>query len=224
MRRFYDTLQRFKTRTLLERIRDPRGEHSTPAGDALTHGITLEQLQGDVLQPGELLLDLFVSPQQTYLFAVSADSCRMVLLPGGHSRLSSQVFLYADLMATSERATRDAYPPARMMSLQQTLGHSLLEPAGDLITAAQHVVVAPDGFFAAIPFGTLILEDGRMLMETRDVVEVPSASVLEWARSSHPATSEAACLVTVDGGGSNHGLKGARRESTRSRNATRAST
>ena len=208
--RFYDTLQRFKTRTLLERIRDPR-EGGAPISGAMTNAITLERLQRDILQPGELLLDLFVSRDATYLFAVSPDSCRMVSLPGWRSRLTDKMALYSDLLSATDRPTRESYPPERMAEIQRTLGQAMLEPVADLLAPSQRVVLAADGFFASIPWGTLRVEDDAMLMESKDVVEVPSASVLGWVRERSARSSRVTALVALEGGDERE-LSGARRE------------
>jgi tetratricopeptide (TPR) repeat protein len=211
VRRYYDTLQRFKTRTLLERIRDPRGEPGPRVGGALARSLTLAQLQHDVLRPGELLLDVFVSRDEAHLFAVSVDSCRMVALPGARSRLADQVRLFADLLSSADHATRDSYPAERLAGMQQALGASVLASVGDLVAGAQQLVVAPDGFYSSIPFGTLMLDDATMLMERVEVLEVPSASVLEWARRRAAHRARAASLLAVDGG-AERGLAGARHE------------
>jgi tetratricopeptide (TPR) repeat protein len=212
VRRFYDTLQRFKTRTLLERIRDPRGG-AAPVAGTLARTTTVARLQQEVLRPGELLLDLFVSRHETYLFAVSPDSCRLVSLPGARSKLAEQVTLYADLLSASDRITRDAYPPERFAAVQRALGRVVLGPVEDLVSGATRVILAPDGFHASVPFATLIVGDDHALLETKDLVEVPSASVLEWARAkTNPARdAEITSIVAVTDGSASE-LRGAQRE------------
>ena len=212
LRAFYDTLQRFKTRTLLERIRDPRGEDGTPIEGALSQTITVSRLQ-ELLRPRELLLDLFCSAHQTYLFAVSREECRLVSLPGWRSEFSGQIALYADLLSASSRRTRDAYPPERLAATQRALGHAILKPVADLLAASDHMIVAADGCYASIPFGTLVPgDDGKLLIDTKTVVEVPSASVLEWARSAPAMDAGQAASMLAITEGSKSNLRGARHE------------
>src|SRR5262249_4946642 len=117
--RFYDSLQSFKTRALLDRIKDPRGKE-TLAG-AIARPITFATLQGSVLHRGELLLDMVVGGDRSYMFAVTTDSCRLVTLPGWRSPLRDQVNLYADLLAVPAKGPDDA-SGARIKTPQRVLG------------------------------------------------------------------------------------------------------
>lgn len=209
VREFYDTLQRLKTRTLLERIRDPRGDKAIPIEGAMVNAVALDRVQHEVLHEGELLLDMFASRDETFLFAVSADSCRLVALPGWTSTLAEQIRLYAGVISSSANETRDAYTPERMVAMQRALGHAVIAPVADLLAGATRVFVAPDGYYASIPFGTLTTgDDDHMLMETREVIEVPSASVLDWARQQHAGSSASMTMVAVaDAAASKHSFQ-----------------
>jgi CHAT domain-containing protein len=75
------------------------------------------------------------------------------------------------------------------------------------------VFVSPDGFFAAVPFAALVLETAagpRPLIERTDVVTVPCAGVLAWARSRGGGTGEPGVVAMT--GGDVRGLPGARGE------------
>ncbi|HET6348775.1 MAG TPA: CHAT domain-containing tetratricopeptide repeat protein [Candidatus Krumholzibacteria bacterium] len=201
VRAFYDALQRFKTRTLLERIRDPRGDRAVPIADTFGNAIGLGRLQRGMLHDGELLLDMVVSPAETFLFAVSPDSCRLVSLPGSHSALAGQMELYAGVLSTRSSETRDGYSPARIAAMQQSLGRVILGPVADLIAKADRVFIAPDGCYTFIPLGTLTDGSGAdMLMEARDVVEVPSAAVLAWARANRAGKTTRMQMIAVADG------------------------
>ncbi len=198
VRSFYDTLQRFKTRTLLERIRDPRGNGAAPLEGTMVDTVALERLQHDVLRDDELLLDMFVGQRETYLFAVSPDSCRLVLLPGARSTLAKQLRLYADVISASAADTRSAYTSERVAAMQRALGRAVISPVADLVANSARVFIAPDGYYASIPIGTISDgEDDRMLMELRDVIEVPSASVLHWARGASPDSAASTTMIAV---------------------------
>jgi len=203
--RFYDSLQRFKTRALLDRIRDPRGKEAL-AG-AMARPITASTLQGTVLRPDELLLDIAVGAEHSYMFAITTDSCRVVTLPGWRSPLRQQAYLYADLLS---QVGNDA-PDRRITTAQRRLGDAVLGQVSDLIAGAKRVMIAPDGFYAAIPFGTLMPGGREMLLESREVIDVPSASVLAWAREDTSASHTAASMIAVEGGSKDR-LAGAHRE------------
>jgi len=212
VRRFYDALQRFKTRTLLERIRDPRGDDAATLGTSVARPITASRLQTDVLQPGELLLDLVVSKDESFMFAVTADSCRLVPLPGWQSDLAEKTTLYADLLAEPSGKVRDDYPPERLAATQRALGQTILDPVRDLITAAHRIIFAPDGFYASIPLGTLVTGTGGMLLESKEVMDVPSASVLEWTRAQRARVVREGTSMVAVADESGAGLSGARHE------------
>jgi CHAT domain-containing protein/tetratricopeptide (TPR) repeat protein len=180
-RAFFDCMQRFKTRSLLDRISEPRTEAEPAAGQRVA---TIDELQGHVLRPGELLLEFFVGSAESYLVAVTPDSLRLVKLPGPDSPLAESIDLYHRAVASADLILQSDFPPERLAPIQQSIGMAMMGEVADLVENAQCVFVAPDGFFASIPFGTLMLGDSsRMLMETKDVVQIPSASVLALQRS-----------------------------------------
>jgi len=194
---FYDALQRFKTRTLLERIDDPRGGNPLDAGGGVARPVTVSRLQASVLQPGELLLDMVVSRDTTFMFAVTVDSCRMVALPGSHSDLEKKALLFAALLSEPSAEVRGAYPIARMNLIQRTMGKIMIDPVADMVASARRVIFAPDGFYTLIPPGTLVMGANEVLLASKDVMEVPSASVLAWARATHGAKRANASMVVV---------------------------
>lgn len=181
---FFDAVQLVKTRALLDRITDPRfGPSKATRPRRLA---TLDDLQA-VLQPGELLLDVHVGSTRSILAAVTADSLRLVELPNDRSPLAESVRLFRTLLASPDEALRREYPPERVAAMQRAIGRAVLGGVADMVQASTRVFVAPDGYLAAVPFGTLMLDDGgEVLMAARDVIEVPSASVLVLQRAVEP--------------------------------------
>jgi hypothetical protein len=135
-----------------------------------------------VLSPGEVFVDYFVGSKTTVAFAVTADSTRFVELEGPDSPLAERVDLFRSIVASADPALRAHYPVERVADIQRSLGSAVLGWAGDVLHPATRVIVAPDGFFASVPFGALIVGDD-VLMAHRDVVQVPSATVLVLQRS-----------------------------------------
>jgi CHAT domain-containing protein/tetratricopeptide (TPR) repeat protein len=180
---FFDAMQRVKTRTLLDRITEPRFGAEEIEGRWSRRVATLDDLQA-VLQPGEAVLDFYVGSDRSYLAAVTTDSLRVVELSGPDSPLAERVRLFRSLLASPDPALREQYPAERMATLQRALGRDVLGSVADLIETSTRVFVAPDDYFAAIPFGVLVArEGGRELMADRDIVQVPSASVLVLQRA-----------------------------------------
>ncbi|HXV14974.1 MAG TPA: CHAT domain-containing protein [Candidatus Krumholzibacteria bacterium] len=180
---FFDAMQRVKTRALLDRITEPRFGADEIEDRWSRRVATLADVQA-VLQPGEALLDFFVGSQESHLAAVTADSLRVVTLPSPDSPLAERVRLFRTLLASEDPDLRGQYPAERMTALQRALGRDVLGAVGDIIESSTRVFTAPDDYFAAIPFGILITDDGDSpLMARCDIVQVPSASVLVLQRS-----------------------------------------
>ena len=208
---FFDAMQRVKTRTLLDRITEPRFGADDIEGRWARRVATLGDLQA-VLTPGEAVLDFHVGSRRSFLVAVTPDSSRLVELPGPDSPLAERIHLFRNILASPDPSMREEYPVERIATIQRALGRDVLGSVADMVLASSRVFVAADGYFAAIPFAMLIVgDDTGALLVARDVVQVPSASVLVLERS----TSATACvsdaqLVAV--GESESNLAGARDE------------
>ncbi|UCF06041.1 MAG: tetratricopeptide repeat protein [bacterium] len=189
----FNIFQRFKARTLLERITEPRHRTETEPEFADLPVATLSRLKQDVLNPGELFLDFFVGHNTCYLFAVTRDSCRVVKLPGFHSDLPERIGLFLRVTGKPPRSSgSDADVEA--VGLQVALGKAVLGEVADLVTDASLLLIAPDSYFGNLPFGLLIVEGGREpkieLLESKEIHYVPSATVLQWLRKRRPADTE----------------------------------
>lgn len=173
----FDRLQAFKARTLLERMAGPGAE---PPARGASDAATLAALQAGVLRPGELLLDFYLGPDVSFLFAVTADQARAARLPG-EAGLAERVRLYHGLLAAppppgaarptgarSPASARAAAPTPRGDAVTEAgaaLARDLLGAAADLLAQASRVVVSPDGVLNLLPFGELPL-DGLPLDES----------------------------------------------------------
>jgi tetratricopeptide (TPR) repeat protein len=207
VRAFFDTVQRVKTRTLLDRIGDPR-----PGGGefAAYRPVTLRDTQR-ALRPGELLLDFFAGDAGSLVFAISADSCRLVDAAGARSPLAERVDLFRRIVAEPDPSERAEYSAERIAAMQRALGREVLGAMGDLIDAASRVFVSPDGFYAGIPFGLLMPGDAPLMAE-RDVILVPSASLLTIERAEARETCDGVAHIVALAAKSGMRLPGARDE------------
>lgn len=207
---FFNAVQRMKARTLLDRITEPRLNTPMDEHPWSKQVATLRDLQA-VLQSGEVMLDFCVGAQSSFLVAVTADSARVVRLPGPESPLSDRIRLLRALVSTNDAALRAQYPPARLAIMQHALAADLLGPALETVMQAQRVLVSADGFLAAVPFGILIPRaGGNVLMSDHDIVQVSSASVLVLERKREAECTGGARIVAV--ASSSGKLKGARDE------------
>ncbi len=190
----YDVLQQFKARTLLERMAGPAGALPEPRPP-----VTLRELQGRVLDEGQLLLDAFVGREDAWLFAITARGVRVVHLPAADS-LAMAVQLYREIVATPPAEPRDAALEAVRRRAARSLSERLLGGVADLVASSHRVIVAPDGPLNGIAFGELPLAPGgaaeeSALLEHREVIRVPSATLLAGSRARALVPTERALLA-----------------------------
>ena len=190
----FERLQRFKSRTLLERMRGPTVVETTTF-----EPVSLARLQDVVLREGELLIDTFVGPSRAWAFAVTRDSFRVVDL-GDSRRLAETAALHRDLVGRPPRRG-DADPEVATARLRQ-LAFGGLE---DLIGRAQAVLLVPDGTFHRIPASVLF--DGA---GDPEVTRLPSVTTLAWLRELAAAQPVAGSILAIDWAGP--GLPGAKAE------------
>lgn len=234
----FDRLQAFKARTLLERMAGPGAE---PPPRGASADATLAALQTGVLRPGELLLDFYLGPDVSFLFAVTPDQARAARLPG-EAGLAERVRLYHGMLAAAPPVAAASTPGGDAVTAAgAALGRDLLGAVADLIARASRVVVSPDGALNLLPFGELTLDGaagasgaaGAGLSSARgdpvgpapllarcEVARVPAAAVLARARQAARgapggAPGSAPLRLLAVGGGSDAAgrpLAGARRE------------
>jgi tetratricopeptide (TPR) repeat protein len=186
----FDLLQRYKARTLAERILGP----AAPDDSAASSVASLATVQA-ALAPGELLLDAFVGPDLSLLFAVTKSECRPSRLPGDASGLQRLVARYE--VGVQPVAARAASAPDAEAAAD-SLASLLFGGCRDLVATAGTILFAPDGALHVVSLADLPFE-GAPLADRVDLVRAPSASLLVRERA-RPATSPApARMLAVAG-------------------------
>jgi len=227
VREAFDLLQRYKGRTLLERMMGPGGRE-VPVQQA--SAVTLDELQERVLLSGELLLDFTVGPQHSLLFACTRQESRALVLPGEDS-LSGKVRLFHELVATRPGEAASPAEIEAIASTARSLTGSLFSSCADMIARSRHLIVVPDGALNLLPFAYL-LRTSEMSRATgqaespqagpsdagRAVSQAPAATVLAWLRRDADRTggtgSSSRRILALAGRQAEHGeyLAGAKRE------------
>ncbi len=199
----FNILQRFKARTLVDRLTEPRRLSESASELTELPLVELEELQSEVLRPEEVFLDFTVGNEMTYLFAVTRDSCRVLTLPGRKSELPTKISFYLETLGhppatawngVGNEVSRDRLSDndkATMLGENEidrmgaSLFQLLLGQVSDLIAPASRILIAPDSYLSAVPFGALSTSHasgGGLLLETKEIHRVPSATVLKWLR------------------------------------------
>lgn len=176
----FDTLQQYKSRTLQERMMGPAAFDPDNPALPVKPSITLNELQDGILRDGELLLETMTGEDHTILMAITRDDCRAVRLPGVLSPFGTKIDLYYELLAA---------PPASVDRAEiveeagRSLSRLLLDEIADLVQGARRIILVPDGILNLIPLSGLCLPDGERLLDGRDLMRVPSATILAESRS-----------------------------------------
>ncbi len=180
--RAFAFLQRFRSRALIERM---LGEDA--GARAPTDALTLSAIQTRVLVPGELLLDIHAASDQTLVFAVTTDSCRVVRVGMTETRLARNVGICRGLLAAPPSSASGDADLELLARTTATLASALLAGVSDLIAAASGIVYVPDGALHRIPLRPLLAGD-----VDATVLRVPSCAVLALLRDVAPSTAAGA--------------------------------
>ncbi len=205
VREAFDLLQRFKARTLLERMtgpgRDPLAGARAP--------VRAEELMAS-LAPGEVLLDFFVGPDSALVFAVDRAGLSMARLPPGPA-LTRRAELLRELFADPRN---DAMHAALRERAAAAFGAALYRDVAARVRGARAVVLVPDGGLNRIPLEWLpVPGDERALAARRDVWRVPSATLLVALRARRgPPRGHGMLAVAGSRDDRGHPLAGAVRE------------
>ncbi|MBN2070154.1 MAG: tetratricopeptide repeat protein [Candidatus Krumholzibacteriota bacterium] len=217
----FNIFQRYKARTLTERLTEPRRQDGPQSDLSKISPISLSELRHEVLGPGELFLDFVVGDRESYLFAVTAKAVRMAVLPGRKSDFAARVGLYREAVSKRPQSGDRGEAEIDLAGMNRQFGDLILGQVGDLVRGARRLLIAPDNYFSSVPFGALIISDPgdpeseeRQLCESKENQQIPSATMLKWLRvrsgTGKKIDTPARILAVAPGGGAR--LKGAEEE------------
>uniref|UniRef100_A0A832I4V2 CHAT domain-containing protein n=1 Tax=Eiseniibacteriota bacterium TaxID=2212470 RepID=A0A832I4V2_UNCEI len=195
----FDAVQRFRARTLAERM-SGAAETARP----LPRDVRADSLQRAVLRPGEVLLDYVAHHDSTLVVALARDRARAAWLPGD-ATLRPRVSAFLDVVAPSAldgRPLAAATPAAEAARAAAAgLGAIAFSGVAEMVASARRVIVVADGALAAVPFALLAdPATGRALAERAEVVHAPSAAFLSAARARRaPQATPPARILALAG-------------------------
>jgi len=194
----FDFMQRYKARTLGERMRGPGA-----AANTTQRPVDLRSLQERVLRPGELLLDCYLGRDALLVFAVTQDSLRAIQLSGERD-LASRFDLYRQLLATPSTGPDQT---DILAAASRSICRLLWSEVDDLIAASETILWSPDGVLNLVPVGEIPQPASATPTHfgDRPRIRVPSASVLAQLRSAAAgrtaAANRPARILAIAGGG-----------------------
>jgi hypothetical protein len=199
----FDRIQAFKGRTLAERMLGPGSRHERYLSEE-NPSATLTELQGEVLSEDEILLDFYLGPKRSLLFALTRDELKVRELAPA-AELESRLRSYAELLSSPTAADRLALNEVGGR-LARTLFGEDLEYLGN----RRRILASPDGALNLLPFAEL---PG---CEDRSWTRIPSPSILRRLRTqvaARPADGPWSILAIASGTGlAGEALPGALRE------------
>ena len=147
--------------------------------------IEMASVRGEVLRPGELLLQYALGDSSSTLWAVTRDEVRIHRLPV-RKDIESQVEILRFALENPARSTIEQF-----MAPARSLFEMLIGPARDLLSGASEVTIVADGSLNYLPFEVLLTDDSGgdygsapYLVRERPISYVQSASILRQLRAT----------------------------------------
>lgn len=198
------------TRELNERLRQARGEYEEMLARRTRDGTGAIALIGGgrasaravqaSLEPGELLLEYFVTPERLLTFAVTRSGLTTVTSDVNVEDLAARVRLARDLVAA-----RDA-DDARTRRVLGGLHSIVLRPVATagVLRGVRRIIVVSHGVLTYLPLAALIdTATGRYVVQDFAIAHVPSAAALPLlraeSRAAHSSLARAAVFAPFPG-------------------------
>lgn len=153
--------------------------------------LSAQEVQRTLEEPRTLLLEYRLGTSQSFLWAVTGDRLESFVLPG-REEIETRVRRAHQLLSGGNRVAS----AGRLTLLLEDLSTTLLEPASELLRSTPRVVIVGDGLLSLVPFSALPM-DGRPLVETHEMVQAPSFSILAVLERRSPTEFPAGTLAVL---------------------------
>jgi CHAT domain-containing protein len=144
--------------------------------------VTVSELQR-LIDSDSVMLQYYLAKDRSFVWVVTDDAVHVRQIAGSESINAASARLIASLRSPN----LDADAGTDQADALRSVSELVLQPVADLI-GAQRVIVVADGMLNYLPFHTLLLaenDDVSSLLDTREVVALPSMSVLAALRKRH---------------------------------------
>ena len=157
------------------RGRNPRSAELAPPAP-----LTVGEIQKRLVDVDTLLLVYSLGEERSFLWTVSPGKIESYTLPG-RQRIEDAARQLLDLLP---RASREAQSSGQRAA--KALSALVLAPAAERIAGFRRLLIVGDGALQLVPFGALPAPGPaggeRLLVESHELVSLPSASVLDMLR------------------------------------------
>ncbi len=195
----FDALQRFKARTLQERMRGVFSRDREPVAPEVPVHLTLEEMQQHCLESDELLLDYFLGNDGICLLGVTRGDYRASRIPCDMALLQRSLERYRGLVSNRPSGVPSNEETMLLEAASRQLSSLFLSPVADLLETHTRIILALDGFLNMIPVESLPLPTAEgapvskePLSAHRQVVRIPSATLLKEERFQAAAMKQIA--------------------------------
>jgi CHAT domain-containing protein/tetratricopeptide (TPR) repeat protein len=151
---------------------DPRG--ATLLGIEPVHAIDVRK----TLSPNEVLIEYLATNQRLLIFAATRDTVLSASSPISLDDLANRVRLASELL-------RKSTMPGAGHDVMRALYDLLMDPVEKMkiLRPGATIIVVPHSALAYLPFAALVQPDGKLLVESYPLLELPSAAALSRLRS-----------------------------------------
>src|ERR1700730_2151674 len=139
--------------------------------------VSLQTMQRALLKE-ELLIEYVIADPESYCLVATRSRAQLVPLRASRQRIEILVTDYL----TQERARKSGEDKARQL-------YALLFGPIQALGSNPRIVVIPDGILHLLPFDALRTPSGKYLLESSVVTYAPSATVLQFLRTSHKSAA-----------------------------------
>ncbi len=143
--------------------------------------LNLIEVQKNVLKPGQVLLEYFVTTDKCFLFVVQKDTINMIAVPLSQKQLQEMVFGLIEPF----RSVKNLMDIEYNSNLANELYKKLISPVESLLEADSDLIIIPDDILFYLPFEALVSElktsekNVKYLIEKYPISYNLSASLLD---------------------------------------------
>ncbi|MEZ4386996.1 MAG: CHAT domain-containing tetratricopeptide repeat protein [Candidatus Krumholzibacteriia bacterium] len=195
----FSRLQRFKSRTLLERMHGPGRDLATVLAAGADPPASLAEVQSG-LDDADLLLDIYLGDDTSLVLAVTRTGCRAVAWPAARV-LSARIGFLRGLLLAPIAGPVSAAERTALATAADEVGTLLLNELRPELAACRRLIVCPDGATNLLPWACLTSSGptsrDALALADRELVTAPSATVLTHLRGGRRPGGVPSSLLAV---------------------------